>query len=299
MKLSFILVSLPAVLLCQTQPPQMKPEPQPTAASDPVVLSVADEKITRSEYEQLIRSMPERVQAQAQGAGKRQIAEELARLKAMSQEARKRGLDKTPKVRQQLDFQRDNVLANALFDELTSGIRLDEAVLRGYYDQHKPDFERVKARHILVRFTGSRVPVGEGKKDLSEAEALAKAQNLRARIDAGEDFAAVAKAESDDPGSAPTGGDLGAFGRGQMTRPFEQTAFALPVGSVSEPVKTEFGYHLLQVQQRAAPAFEEVQTQIQNRLKPELARKAVEKIQGQTPVTIDETYFGKPASQTP
>lgn len=143
------------------------------------------------------------------------------------------------------------------------------------------------------------MPVGEGKKDLSEAEALAKVQNLRARIDAGEDFAAVAKAESDDPGSAPAGGDLGTFGRGQMTGPFEQTAFALPVGPVSEPVKTEFGYHLLQVQQRAAPPFEEVRTQIQNRLKPELARKAVEKIQGQTPVTIDETYFGKPASQTP
>jgi hypothetical protein len=80
-----------------------------------------------------------------------------------------------------------------------------------------------------------------------DAEALALANELRARILAGEDFAALAQAYSDDTGSAVNGGDLGWFGKGRMVAPFEEAAFSLPVGEVSEPVKTDFGYHLIEV----------------------------------------------------
>jgi parvulin-like peptidyl-prolyl isomerase len=87
-------------------------------------------------------------------------------------------------------------------------------------------------------------------KGLSDAEALALAQELRQRILDGEDFAALAEQYSDDPGSAPNGGDLGWSGRGRYVPEFEDAAFSLPVGEVSEPVKTQFGYHLIQVLER-------------------------------------------------
>lgn len=81
----------------------------------------------------------------------------------------------------------------------------------------------------------------------TEAEALALAQELRQRILDGEDFATLAQEYSDDPGSAANGGDLGWFGRGVMVPAFEEAAFSLAVGEVSEPIKTDFGYHLIEV----------------------------------------------------
>jgi hypothetical protein len=81
----------------------------------------------------------------------------------------------------------------------------------------------------------------------SEAEALALAQELRNRILNGEDFATLAMAYSDDTTNASSGGDLGWFGRGRMAAPFEEAAFSLPLNQVSEPIKTEFGYHLIEV----------------------------------------------------
>jgi parvulin-like peptidyl-prolyl isomerase len=84
----------------------------------------------------------------------------------------------------------------------------------------------------------------------TEAEALALAQTLRARILAGEDFATLAAEYSDDSGSAVNGGDLGWFGRGAMVAPFEEAAFALEPGQISEPVRTDFGYHLIEVVER-------------------------------------------------
>ena len=95
-----------------------------------------------------------------------------------------------------------------------------------------------------------------------DAEALALANELRNRILAGEDFATLAGAYSDDTGSGANGGDLGWFGKGRMVAPFEETAFSLPVGEVSEPVKTDFGYHLIEVMEEdPARAKDEAQLQ--------------------------------------
>jgi parvulin-like peptidyl-prolyl isomerase len=83
-----------------------------------------------------------------------------------------------------------------------------------------------------------------------DAAALALAQELRERILAGEDFAGVAAIYSEDPGSALDGGNLGWVGRGAFVPEFEEAAFALPVGEISAPVRTQFGYHLIQVVNR-------------------------------------------------
>ena len=102
--------------------------------------------------------------------------------------------------------------------------------------------EAVKARYILIK------PEPEAPLAKREADALKKIQDARKRIvEDGEDFAEVAKEVSEDPGSAPNGGDLGCFGKGQMVPEFEQAAFSLDVGEVSQPVKTDFGYHIIQV----------------------------------------------------
>jgi len=266
------------------------------AAFDKVILTVGETKITAGEYEQLVDSLPEQFRAAARGPNKRQFAEQLVRIKILADEAKRRKLDQTPAIQRQVELQKDNLLANALFQELATNVKVDDAAARQYFEQHKSEYESVHARHILIRMKGSPVPLQPSKKDLTEEEALAKAQEVRKKLAAGEDFDSLAKAESDDAGSGAKGGDLGTFKHGQMVAQFEQAAFALPVGQLSEPVKSQFGYHIIKVEQHDTTTFDEVRPELEKRLRPELARTAVENFRKQVPVTLDEGFFGPAAA---
>jgi len=105
--------------------------------------------------------------------------------------------------------------------------------------------ERVRARHILVR-------VAPDAPKADRDAALARIKEAQAKLKKGEDFAAVAKKYSDDPGSKDRGGDLGYFGRGDMVPQFDKAVASLNVGQTSDIVTTEFGYHLIQVQEKKA-----------------------------------------------
>lgn len=119
-----------------------------------------------------------------------------------------------------------------------NGARLEEAYKSNSFRYHKP--KRVKARHILVK-------VDERASDAAAAEAKKKLEDAKARIAGGADFAAEAKALSDDLANKDKGGDLGTFQPGAMDPMFEKAAFALKAGEVSEPVRTRFGWHLIKV----------------------------------------------------
>jgi len=117
---------------------------------------------------------------------------------------------------------------------------------------------------------------------------------------AGADFAELAKTQSDDTGSGANGGDLGFFKHGQMVPPFEQAAFSLPIGQISEPIKTPFGYHIIKVEQKESKTFDEVRPEIEKKLRPELAKNEVEDLRKNANVTIDEGFFGPaPTAATP
>jgi peptidyl-prolyl cis-trans isomerase D len=152
----------------------------------------------------------------------------------------------------------------AYFDENRETYRISDGVKVGYLKYSESDFadadavsdediedyyslnvdrefttkEEVGARHILKKF--------KGDDEKQKAEARAAIDKVAERLKAGEDFAEVAKEESED-GSAASGGDLGRFGRGAMVKPFEEVAFDLAVGSTSDVVETQFGYHIIKV----------------------------------------------------
>jgi parvulin-like peptidyl-prolyl isomerase len=260
---------------------------------------VGDEKITQKEFDQLIESLPEQARAQAQGPMKRQMAEQIARVKLLAAEARKKGLDKDPSVKARIQFQTENLLAGAAYNEYQKTAKVDEPAVRKYYDEHKGEFEKVEARHILIKFKGSPVPNREGKEELTEEQALAKAQEIRKKLAAGEDFAKLAKEESDDVGSGSNGGSLGSFGHGQMVPEFEKAAFALPAGQVSEPIKTQFGYHVIRVDKHDSQTFEELRPQLEQRMRPEAARTSVEELRKSANVVMDEAYFGPATTAVP
>lgn len=140
--------------------------------------------------------------------------------------------------------------------DLAAGGEVDEEQVRALYEEQREKFvtpEERHARHILVQ------AAGESADDI--AAARAKADAIVQRLDAGESFEAIARAESDDPASAASGGDLGFFGRGLMTPDFETAVFAMQPGERSKPVQTPFGFHiieLLEIRPEVATPLDEV-----------------------------------------
>ena len=277
-----------AAALAWGQPPAPTP-----GGVDPVVLTIGAEKITKSQFEAMVATLPAQQRAQiTTPEQRRKVAEQLAELKTLAQEARARKLDQSLEVKVKLALQADQVLANAEYQTLGSGTA-DDTAARAFYNSHKEDFEEVTARHILIRFQGSPAPLRQGQKEISETEALQKAKDLRAKIIAGAKFAEVAQAESDDTGSGASGGDLGSFTKGRMVPEFEKAAFSQPVGEVGEPVRTQFGYHIILVEKRQSKPFEDAKAEIAQRLGPDQAQKGLDDLKKKTPVVYDESYFGK------
>ena len=127
-------------------------------------------------------------------------------------------------------------------------IQISDAQIEAFYNAHKDDYrtpERVHARHILLSIANK--PKDEVPKIQAQAEALLK------QIKGGGDFAELAKKNSQDPGSAQKGGDLGWVSRGQMVKPFEEAVFTLKPNEISNVVTTEYGFHIIQVLERQPP----------------------------------------------
>ena len=303
MRFSFLLLGA-ALAWGQSQPPTTTPPPAPKQTAPPampvpsmvpadaVVLTVGDEKITKGQFDMILSTMPPQQQAQAQTPkGRRDLADRLVEILTLAQEARAKKLDQTEKVKWQLMLSGDQLLANVMYRDLGENSKPDDAMLHAYYDEHKTEWEEVKARHILIRFQGSKMPLADGQKELTEAEALAKITELRAKIVAGADFAAVAKESSDDKGSGANGGDLGSFGHGQMVPEFDKEAFLLPVGQMSQPVKSPFGYHLIKVEAHSTKPFDEVKANIAKMMPEQMAKKSLADLKAKRPAVYNDQYF--------
>ncbi len=129
-------------------------------AADPIVFSAAGETMTKTQFERLLASLPANVRTQASTPdGKRQLAERLAEMKVLAHEARRLGLQAQPDTAAQMKLQEDNFLASTLYQQLVQTAKPSEADLKAAYDARKSEFEQAKARHILIRFAGSRVPL--------------------------------------------------------------------------------------------------------------------------------------------
>lgn len=144
-------------------------------------------------------------------------------------------------------------------EALRPSIQVTEEELREAYEQESAGNEVARAQHILISIPQTATP-----DDVTAA--LEKAQDIAARARAGEDFAALAREFSDDPGSASRGGDLGEFGRGRMVPEFEEAVFSQPIGQVGDPVRTQFGYHVIKVNERRTKTFEELRSELREQV---------------------------------
>jgi peptidyl-prolyl cis-trans isomerase D len=157
--------------------------------------------------------------------------------------------------------------------KIRPSIQVSDADVQADYTSNAESFrkgEEIHARHILYKVEGA-----------NDAAQKAKAEAAVRRLRAGADFAALAKAESDDPGSKSSGGDLGSFPRGRMVKEFEEAAFGAKERDIVGPVKTSFGYHVIQVLERRGERvqpFFEVAPGIRQRLQEDRARDEAKRL---------------------
>ena len=195
--------------------------------------------------------------------GRKMIVDDVISMRLYALDAEAQKLDETPAFQAQLAAARRAMLAQASMRKTIEGITVSDDEARKFYDDNPQLFtqgERVHARHILV----------------SDDETLAKVQEA---LKAGTSFDAVAKEYSIDPGSAANGGDLGEFPKGVMVKEFEEAAFALKnPGDVSKPVKTQFGWHIIKLEEHLpeSPApFEQVKPRILQDLKDQKTQQVL------------------------
>lgn len=180
----------------------------------------------------------------------------LIEMKIVAQKAKTEKIDQTDDFKRRIAYVQQRVMMQQLLVREAKQVASDQA-LKKYYDEQigqlKP-VEEVRARHILV----------EGEED---------AKKIAARLKGGEDFAKIAKEASKDPGSGAEGGDLGFFTKDRMVPEFAEAAFAMKPGEISQPVKSQFGWHVIKVEERRMkplPTFD----QVKDRIAQALAAKA-------------------------
>ncbi|MFK7944540.1 MAG: peptidylprolyl isomerase [Paracoccaceae bacterium] len=244
--------------------------PAPELKANTVVTTVDDTPITLGEIVAVRQTLPEQYQELPDEVLMAALVQQLADQQLLANAAHAAGLRDSITVQLALRNQERAVMADAFMaKELVT--RVDEAAIQAAYEQRFANAEavtEVNAAHILV-----------------ESEELAK--DLKAKMDAGADFAALA-AEHGTDGTASRGGDLGWFTRDQMVPEFADPAFALEPGTVSDPVQSPFGWHLIKLAEKRdqpVPPLEQVQAELIGELTEVAQRTLIEELRGKSTLT--------------
>ena len=229
-------------------------------ANEKILASVGGAPITEGDVVAFIQSLGQRGQAYQNEQGMKLVLEELIAQKLFLAEAKKNLWEYEEGFQAELAKVKDRLLVSYAMEKALGSISVKEEELKAYYDEHAAELvggESVNASHILV-----------------EEEELAK--ELLAKIEAGDlSFEDAAKEHSTCP-SGQNGGSLGDFTRGQMVPEFDTACFSMQVGELRGPVKTQFGYHLIRLNDKkeaAAIPFEEIREELRGRLTAEKQEK--------------------------
>lgn len=195
------------------------------------VLAIVDgREITEADFMELVQSIGQNAMQFQSPQGQKQLLDELVTQELLYSEAKELKLDEEEEYVQALEHMKSTLLKQYAMRNLLSKVTVTPEEVKTYFMAHRDAFkkpESAKASHILV-------------------DSEDKAKEVLAEINGGLDFAEAAKKYSSCPSSSQ-GGNLGEFTRGRMVPEFENAAFAMEVGQISEPVKTQFGYHIIKL----------------------------------------------------
>jgi peptidyl-prolyl cis-trans isomerase C len=255
----------------------VRAESQQNDSEKEVIAVINGQPLTKMHYDQLLQQYrPEARQWAEQNKGR--FMRELVLQELLAQEGKRLNLEKTPEVQARLHVQENSTLARAVVQKyIDEKADITDQRMQQYYDQNKGEFveeEQVSASHILVQ---------------TEEEA----KEVRKELAQGKDFEELAKEKSTGP-SGPQGGDLGTFGRGRMVGPFEEAAFALKAGEISEPVKTQFGWHIIKVTKRSEgeqQSFDQVKEDIREKMSSEYVQTLLKDLQDKATIEVKDPAY--------
>ncbi|MBP1626498.1 MAG: PpiC-type peptidyl-prolyl cis-trans isomerase [Holophagaceae bacterium] len=308
----FPLLSL--ALVAQTTAPTAKKEsPAPkkavaAPAEDPILAQIGKKAVRQSDFDAFLElAVPaqQRSLVNASPEMKNQYLQRFLDFNILAAKAKQEKLDADPKFKKKLALREQETLVQELMlrdgEALQKQAKPTDEILKAYFEGHKDKFktpDKYSVRHILI---GSKENPGAEGKGLSDEEAKAKALKVLAELKGGKKIEDLAKEYSDDPGSKDKGGLYENISYGQFVPAFEETVKKQTPGEISEPVKTQFGYHLIQVEKKMpgeAPEFEKVKEKVKQAWLPqrqeEIFRAYIDQAKKGLEVTI-KTPAAKPA----
>jgi peptidyl-prolyl cis-trans isomerase C len=268
--------ALPLATVAQDSSSSSSAEPTVPAPPGPstVVATVGGEVITEADLAFAAEDIGQDLQKIPQDQIRAVLLAQMIDLKLMSQAGHALGLEDSELYKLRLEYLTDRALRRAYTKQAVSDAVTQDEIKQRYDEVVAaiPTEDEVHARHILVT---------------TEDDAKA----IKAQLDAGADFATLAKEKSIEPGAKDSGGDLGYFKAAQMVKPFADAAFALQVGQISDPVQTQFGWHIIKVEDRrpaAKPTLESMTQQIGQQLYIEKYQAEFERLLKATTVDIPD-----------
>jgi len=236
------------------------------AAPEKWVAKINDKYITLEEFESRWNAIPFQYKYQYGlfgPEGKIRVLDTLVKNELLYQEGIKKGILNSETITQRIEDLKKQVVAEELLTRQMKGLEANDSEAMSYYNANKQEFgepEQVRVRHILVK-------------------AETEANEVLAKLKKGEDLAKLAPEYSIDPGTKDKGGELGFFSRGQMVPEFEEAAFGLKVGERSGAIKTAYGYHIIESEEKkegSQKSFDEVKEEAKNAAFQEKQRKLFE-----------------------
>lgn len=248
-------------------------------AQSKVLAVVGTRTITEDDVMQTLMGLGQRAQQYNNPQGKKIILDQIINKELVLMDAKKNLYEHDPEFKKELETLKNELLANFYVEKFLREVKLAPDEAKKYFEAHPEEFageETVGASHILV-------------------ETEEKANDVLAKINSGEmSFEDAAKAFSSCP-SSQRGGDLGDFGHGQMVAEFDQACFAMQVGEIAGPVKTQFGYHLIRLDRKneAKPiSFDEARGELEQRLLSEAQQKAYQSKMNQLRILYPVDHSG-------
>ncbi|MBK8793561.1 MAG: peptidylprolyl isomerase [Holophaga sp.] len=274
---AFLAAQTPAPEVAKPAPVKVEaPKPMPAKVEAPpkedkVLARVGNRTFRESDFE-LFLSMAlnpqQRMQVEMVQGAKDQYRKQFLDFKVMETKARKDGMDKGPEYQKKRELMEAQVLIQALMKRdspaLEKKVVVGDADVKAYFDKNQDKFkspESFNARHLLISLK-------PGEKGQGEEEAKAKLAKVQEALKAGKKLEELTKEFSDDPGSKEKGGLYENISYGSFVPEFEAAVRKQDIGMVGEPVKTQFGYHLIQVEKRTAsaiPAFDTIKDQVRQK----------------------------------
>jgi peptidyl-prolyl cis-trans isomerase C len=305
--LNGLLAGAMSALICVAQSSPASPAAGPSAAqsssenqasakaSSPhkVVLKVGETQVTQADIDYLIGSLSPQVQSAVASRGRKPVGDEYAMMVLLSQKAQSEHLDASADFQQKIALQKLQILAEEEYRKIAEGIQVSPEDVNTYYNAHKDDFEEAQVREFVVRKKAA-----DAKADapgLSAVDAKARLAAIRKAVEAGTDIKQVAK-QFDVPNVVMVNPEPQTVHKGEMMPALDQAAFGLKDNQFSEPVDTPQALVLLQVLTHQQKEVKAVSGQIENELKQQKLRAAIDDMKAKANIWMDPEYFKTPAT---